>query len=211
MISCKRRTIIEITNESCQDSVLTYLTLGADTNFITNVNGVFGIKDSGLQGSFWMHKDSVYTYEYDSKGISGNITFDTVPLNCPAGTFTTGTNLFELTINNDGTVKDAQESIDISNVSGCNSLGKFSMSGGGSWVSGGNDITSFYNSKLYDNYNKSGVFPFKCTQCTSVSGYQPCLDSLKSPKPQPHHICNVSRDAKLSGGKVRLTFLGFTE
>ena len=199
-----KSTTLQIQNYSEQDSVLAYLTIGADTNFITNVKGVFGIKDSGLQGSFWIKKDSIYSYEYLDKGISGNITFDTVPLNCPTGSFKSGVNLFEFTLNNEGTVSKAQETFDISGVAGTNAIGGFYTSGGGDWIVNGNSIDSVYNDTIYHNTGLKGVFPFKCTDCTSFGMNQNCLGSIKSAEPQSEHICNISRNASESGGTVTI-------
>lgn len=165
------RTTLEIENASIEDSVLTYLTLGADTNFITNVNGIFGISDSGLQGSFWMHKDSVYVYDYSGKGLSGNFSFNTPPLNCPTTAFPTGNNLFEVTLNNAGTVSKAQETVDISCVAGINALGKYELTGGGDWIAGGNSVNSFANAEIYQNVDSVGVFPFGCDDCTKSLTY----------------------------------------
>lgn len=47
------RTVLKIKNSSTEDSVLTYLTLGSDSQFITNVHGIFGITNCGTQGSFY--------------------------------------------------------------------------------------------------------------------------------------------------------------
>ena len=208
----ENRTTLTISNDSSLDSILTYLTIGADTNFVTNVKGVFGITDSGLQGSFWMHKDSIYTYNFESKGLSGNICFDTVPLNCFVGTFAHGTNLFEFTINDKWTiVTKAQETIDISNVDGCNALIEVSMSGGGKWICGGDSITKFNNSSLYSNFGENGVYPFKCTNCTELGAFQPCLDTIAAADLQPRHICNVSRAGNQAGGSINISYLGNTK
>jgi hypothetical protein len=204
------RTTLEITNESSKDSVLTYLTLGADTNFVTDVNGIFGSSGSGLMGYFWMVKDSVYTYDYTDKGISGNISFGTSPLNCLSANFPTGVNLFEFTLNNEGINDKAQETIDISNVAGVNALGKFNVTDT-NWIANGKKVTGFYNDTLYGNLGLVGVYPFKCDTCTGSKKPPTCLNSTKTATPQLYPTCNVSRSAKLSGGIVRITFLGFTK
>lgn len=205
------RTVLTIENTSETDSVLTYLTLGDNEQFITDVNGIFGITDTGLQGSFYLKKDSVYTYEYSGKGLSGNISFGTPPLNCPTKSFPTGNNLYEVTINNFGSVTDAQETIDISNVAGCNALGSFNMTNGGSWIANGDTITSFYNNPIYMNVGLYGVFPFKCDVCVASASPPVCSDTLKSSPPQVSHICNISRDAHKSGGVISLKFKGYTK
>jgi hypothetical protein len=204
----KSSTTLEITNNSTMDSVLTYLTLGADTNYITDVNGIFGITDSGLMGSFWMLKDSIYTYEFDSLGISGNISFNTPPLNCPTNDFANGVNLFEFTLNNVGINPKGQETIDISNVAGANAYGKFSMTDT-NWIAGGKKVLSFHNDSLYGNYSNVGVYPFKCDTCTGSQSPPTCKDTLNGyATPKESHDCNVSRNSKLAGGKVRITFSG---
>lgn len=204
-------TVLIIHNSSSQDSVLTYLTLGADTNFITNVKGIFGIADSGLQGSFYMRKDSTYTYKYDKKGLSGNICFGTTPINCPDSIWKTGVNLFEFTINNEGTITDAQETIDISNVAGENALGKFLMKGGNSWIADGTPVDSFYNNKLYSNLGQIGVYPFKCDACTGSVNPPVCTDTLKAEQPQVKPTCNVSRKAVNPSGNVTINFMGWSK
>ena len=204
-------TTLYMINNSDEDSVLVYLTLGADTNFITDVKGIFGIEDEGLQGSFWLHKDSVYTYTYKGKGLSGNFSFGTPPLNCFTDEWKTGVNLFEVTINNAGTVSKAQETVDISNVAGVNAIVTYKLSGGGDWLANGEKVDSFYNESLYKNYGLKGVFPFKCDDCTKSSAPPKCLDSKKTAKPQKNHTCNVSRNAYYAGGSVTITFKGYTK
>jgi hypothetical protein len=204
------KTTLTISNDSKEDSVLTYLTLGNNSSFVTDVNGIFGITDSGLMGSFWMHKDSVYTYNYTDKGISGNISFGTPPLNCLSNDFPTGVNLFEFTLNNAGVNIKGQETIDISNVAGANSIGKFSVTDK-NWISNGKKVMSFYNDTLYGNLGLVGVYPFKCDTCTGSKNPPACLDATPSATSQKHSTCNVSRSAKLSGGKVHISFLGYTK
>jgi hypothetical protein len=205
------RTTLYIANTSGEDSVLTYLTLGADTSFITDVNGIFGISASGLQGSFYLLKDTVYVYNYQGKGLSGNISFGTPPLNCPDSAWITGNNLFEVTINNAGTVSDAQETIDISNVAGSNAFGSYTLSGGGEWIANSAHINILYfkNDSMYQNVGNIGVFPFKCDDCTLSANPPVCNDILPASKPQTEKICNVSRNAKYSGGSVKIEFLGW--
>lgn len=202
------RTTLEIVNNSDYDSVLVWLTLGADTNYITDVNGIFGINQRGLKGSFWLKKDSVYTYKYSDKPISGNICFDTIPLNCPSGSYTRGTNLFEFTLNNYGIVKDGQETIDISNVAGVNTLGEFKMTGGGKWYAGNDNVDSFSNSYMYRNVGRYGVFPYMCDDCTESSNPPNCNSKYPKSKPQNNSICVVSRSSKQAGGTVLIRYLG---
>ena len=205
-----KSTTLELENTSSLDSVLTYVTLSDEAGFEDNVKGIFGIADSGLQGSFYLHTDSVYSYT-STKPISGNITFNSPPINCPTDDFPTGTNEFEFTLNNYGTVDKAQETIDISNVAGVNALGGYKMTGGGAWIAGGDTILLFEVYPMYQNVGRAGVFPFRCDDCVASVNPPKCTDTLSPSKPQKKHICNVSRDAKQSGGKVHITFTGFTE
>jgi len=204
------RTTLTVLNQY-SDSVLTYLTLGADTNYVTDVNGIFGIKDSGLQGSFYMKKDSMYTYVFNGKGISGNISFGTAPLNCPDGTWKTGVNLYEFTLNVDTLIADNQETFDISNVAGVNAIGNIYTIGGGAWIAGGTTVSVISNSYIYDNSGNYGVFPFGCDVCTASQNPPKCADTLKIATPQTKPICNVSRNAKASGGSVNITFVSWAK
>lgn len=205
-----KHTTLELENTSSLDSVLTYVTLSDDIGFVDNVQGIFGILDSGLQGSFYLHDDSVYSYT-SNKPISGNICFNSPPLNCPTDDFPTGTNLFEFTLNNYGTVYKAQETVDISNVAGANAIGGYKLTGGGYWISGGDSISIFEVYPIYQNVGRAGVYPFGCDDCTASVDPPKCSDTLIKSEAQKEHICNVSRDAKKSGGKVHITFTGFSK
>lgn len=66
-----------------QDSVLVYLTLGGgdDSTFVQNVNGIFGITQSGLVGSFYLQAGDTVFYQSSLK-LSGNIGFGSQGVNC---------------------------------------------------------------------------------------------------------------------------------
>jgi hypothetical protein len=201
---------LKISNQSGKDSVLTYLTLGSDANFITDVHGIFGIKDTGLQGSFYLLKDSVYTYTYAAKGISGNISFGSPPINCKTDQWPNGVNLFEVTLNNAGTVSKAQETFDISNVAGANAIAEISGADGGAWIVNGDTVKTIQNKEIYHNKGNYGVFPVGCDICTASKSPPKCKNPLEKAKPQSEHICNVSRNAKEAGGTVEIIFKGWS-
>jgi len=203
------KTELIMKNVSNKDSVLTYITLGNNEDFVTDVHGIFGIKEHGLQGSFYMHKDTVYKYSYDKKGFSGNISFGTVPLNCPTKDWKTGVSLYEVTINNYGTVSKAQETCDISCVDGVNALGKIIFSDT-TWIAGGKRVDSAYNFSLNHNFGQVGVYPYRCDLCTAIGNPPKCTTLLPPSKPQAEHTCNMSRDAAKSGGTVTVEFEGYT-
>ena len=118
-----KNTEVLVINET-KDTVCAYLTLGSDTNYITDVNGIFGITLSGLQGFFFLAPNDTVSYKSPvGKGFSGNITFGTPPINCPDTLdFPYGINIFECSLNNGfASVPNAQETIDISFFSGVNS------------------------------------------------------------------------------------------
>jgi len=204
------RTELTLKNSSKTDSVLTYLTIGDDNNFITDVYGVFGIKQHGLQGYFYAKKDSLYTYKFDKKGISGNISFGTPPLNCPTEKWKNGVNLYEITLNNFGTVSKAQETSDISCVGGVNALGKIKFSDP-NWIAGGKRVDSASNLAINNNFSRVGVYPYLCSGCISISNPPNCTKKLNPSTPQKNHICNMSRNASKSGGTVSIEFLGYTD
>jgi hypothetical protein len=196
-------TIFKITN-STQDSVLVYLTLGggADTTFLANVNGVFGITQSGLVGSFYLQPNDTLSYTPTLK-LSGNIGFGTQGINCPDSTWKTGVNIFEFNLN------EPQESLDISAMGGVNSIMNVKLIGGPAWATTNYpDVRSIQNDTMYANTNKVGVYPFKCTDCTDTLGSANCTQ--KAEKPSSAAICNPTRALDQVGGVVLLTFKGYT-
>lgn len=212
VIFYENKTSLYLVN-STSDSVLTYITLGSlgDTNYVQNIYGIFGILDSVTQGSFYIAPyDTVYYLSQTSKGLNGNITFGYPPQNCPDTTQTpNGINLFEFNLN-DNFLVNAQETIDISCVSGANTFMKVSMKGGGYWNNGTDTIKSFYNNDLYNNVGLNGVYPFGCDSCVGITSKTPyCAGHKPYSKPQTKNICNIQRNANFSGGKVYVNFVGF--
>jgi len=200
-------TIVKVKNTNANDTVLVYLTIGDGSGYVTDVNGVFGIKSSNkLQGSFYLNPgDSVSYVCPKDKGISGNISFWNPPVNCPYP----GITLYEFTINNKGTVVNAQETVDISCVAGVTSIGIIELSGGGNWTDNhGNDsVTFFQNNTLGGNTNISGVFPYGCTNCVNQGGAPDCTGHPPYSTPCTKNICNVQRNANNSGGTVTISYI----
>jgi len=196
-------TIMRITNSS-QDSVLVYLTLGggSDTTFLQNVNGVFGITQSGLVGSFYLQPNDTLSYTPTLK-LSGNIGFGSQGGNCPDSTWVTGVNIFEFNLN------EPQESLDISAMGGVNSIMSVDLIGGANWgVTGNLDVRHCQNDTMYKNTDHIGVYPFKCTDCTDTLGSANCTQIAE--KPNKTAICNPTRALNQHGGIVLLTFKGYT-
>jgi hypothetical protein len=201
--------IINCTN----DTVLTYITLGSvgDTNYVQNTFGVFGVLDSAVQTSFYLLPyDTINYISPVGKGINGNITFGYAPQNCPDTTQTPdGINLFEFNLN-DNFLVNAQETIDISCVSGVNSFMQVAMIDGGLWNNGIDTVLFFLNGSLYNNLNQSGVYPFGCDSCVGITKKTPyCSGHKPYAKPQSKNICNIQRNASSFGGTVFLKFAGF--
>lgn len=198
-------TTLEIHNESQTDTVLVYLTISPGKGFVSDVNGIFGISSTKkTQGAFYLDPGATVKYEYAGLAISGNISFWQAPVNCPYP----GITLYEFTLNNKGTVKKAQETFDISCVAGVTTLGSITGKGGGAWTNGrGDTVVTVQNGPLYTNTGLSGVFPYGCTGCIDTSGATKCKGSAAFAKPNKHNICNISRDASLSGGSVRITYI----
>jgi hypothetical protein len=196
---------------STDTSVVVYLTLGADTNYVTDVNGIFGITTSGLQGFFTLNAGDTISYTSIGKGFSGNLTFGTPPVNCPDTTlFPNGINIFECSLNNNFVgIPNAQETVDISCVSGVNSKIICNLSDS-TWNAGGTlKVSTFENSYLYDNVFRTGVFPYGCDSCTVIKNPPICAGHKPFSQPQSKSICNVQRDATLKGGVVYVIFGGF--
>lgn len=196
---------------STKDTVIVYLTLGSDTNYVTNVNGVFGITEIGLQGYFILSPNDTISYKSPcNKGFNGNLSFGTAPNNCPDTTlYPNGMNIFEFALNNNfNGIPNAQETIDISCVSGVNcKIGcNFSQN---NWNAGDTvGFTSIENSYLYDNVGRIGVFPFGCDSCTVIKNPPVCPNHKKFSQPQSKNICNVQRNATLKGGKLYVIYGG---
>lgn len=192
-------------------SVVVYLTLGADTNYVTNVNGIYGITSNGLQGSFILGANDTVSYtSICGKGFNGNLSFGGAPNNCPdTVAFPLGMNIFEFALNNNfAGIPNAQETIDISCVSGVNCKITCNLSEN-NWNAGGDTskFTSFGNSYLYDNVGRVGVFPFGCDSCILIKNPPTCLNK-KFSEPQKKSICQVMRDATKKGGDIYVIYGG---
>ncbi len=203
------QTTLKVKNSSTND-VEVWLTLGNVDGFVTDVNGIFGIAESGLQGSFTLKAGEELEYTSD-KGLSGNLSFGTAPINCPTSTYANGVNIFEFCLNNSSQAGTPQETIDISAVAGVHSLLKATLSGGGEWNAGTahTGIASFENAALYSNTGLVGVFPYGCDNCTSSDAPPSCPGHPAYETPQSEPICNIQRDATNSGGTVTVEFIDF--
>lgn len=206
-----KNTKLFVVNQT-NDSVLVYLTLGSDTHYVTDVFGVFGITTNGLQGSFVMYPNDTLSYQSPcGRGFNGNITFGTPPVNCPdTNSFPFGINLFEFALNNNfAGITDAQETVDISCVSGVNSKIICNLSDN-NWNDGDSvGITTFGNSYIYDNVYRIGVFPYGCDSCTVIKNPPDCIGHKPYSQPQKKNICNIQRDSDKNGGDVYVIFAGF--
>jgi hypothetical protein len=204
VITDSLNTTLAVYNAS-QDSVLTYLTLGGgyDSTFVQNVNGIFGITQSGLVGSFYIQPGDTLFYQSSLK-LSGNIGFGSQGVNCFSTQWPTGVNIFEFNLN------ENQESMDISAMGGVNSIMSVQNIGGPSWAAtpAFPDVRLYYNDTMWKNTNKLGVFPYGCTTCTDTIGKQLCQTPNETP--DSTHICNPTRAAGVRGGLVLLTFKGYT-
>jgi len=194
-----------------KDTVNVFLTIGADTNYVTNVNGIFGITQSGLKGYFTLPPNDTVSYKSPcDKGFNGNLAFGDYANNCPDTTkFHLGMNIFEFALNNDFKgVPNAQETIDISCVSGVNCKITCKLSEN-NWNAGGDTskFTSFGNSFIYNNVGRVGVFPFGCDSCILIKNPPTCLNR-KFSQPQKKSICQVMRDATKKGGKIYVIYEG---
>jgi hypothetical protein len=205
-----KSTELLVVNET-NDSVLVFLTIGSDTNYVTNVLGIYGIKTNGLQGSFILAPNDTVSYISGEKGFSGNLSFNTPPLNCPTNEFPLGINIFEFSLNNNFKgILYPQETFDISCVAGVNCRIGCTFDSLAYWTAG-NGIKRFgaiENSFIYDNVGKIGVYPYGCDSCSQI--YQPpiCENYLKPSEPQKQNTCNIQRDANKKGGKVYVIYKG---
>lgn len=188
-----------------KDSVQVYLTLGGgyDSTFVQNVNGIFGITDSGLVGTFYLQAGDTVFYQSSLK-LSGNIGFGSQGVNCFSDAWPTGVNIFEFNLNED------QESMDISAMGGVNCIMVVQNIGGPSWAATPSfpDVRIYFNDTMWKNTNKLGVYPYGCTTCTDTIGKQACQTPNETP--DSTRICNPTRAAGYRGGLVLLTFKGYT-
>jgi hypothetical protein len=203
-------TELVIVNSTGYDSLVVYLTLNGYGNdstlaplYVQDVNGIFGITNSGLKGSFILGAgDSVF---YTStKRLAGNIGFGTEPINCPTDIWKTGANIFEFNLN------VPQESCDIGCVTGVNSIINAKLIGGPNWQASQYypNVREIQNDTMYANTNRVGVMPYGCTNCVNTEGKQPC--QTPSETPDSARVCNPTKTAGARGGQVIVTFKKYT-
>ncbi len=198
-------TTLIVKNSSKTDTITAYLTIGCPdtTKWVSNVHNIFGINTTGAQGSFTLAPNQQVSYQ-SKKAIQGNICFNSPPVNCPEEV-----TVCEFCLNNKGTVKYAQETIDISCVSGISFISKITLQGT-KWTAnykGYDTITVIQNGIKGTNSGRPGVYPFGCDNCTSQSSQAPSCTIGNNEPPQKHNICNVQRNAMLSGGTVMIEYL----
>lgn len=198
-----QKTTLVVKNANPVDTINVYLTLGqpASDAWVKDVKGLFGITTSGGSGIFRLAPNDSLSYVTPTgKGIQGNVCFVNVPVNCP-------TTLCEFCLNN-YSKKDsmAQETVEISCVQGVSYLAKYTLNGGGQWIAttGVEGITTFKNGEDGTNSGLVGVYPVGCDDCTASVSPPACV---KPEKPQTKPICNISRNASLSGGTVTISYL----
>jgi hypothetical protein len=192
--------------------VVVWMTLGGGLDssvWLQNVGGVFGIKDSGLVGSFVLKVGESRRFICD-KAIQGQFCFGGQAYQCLADSEYTGSTLMEFCLNNYGTVDNAQETLDISCVAGVSFIGEMKMCGGGIWTanSAGYDTVSMIRNGVFgENSGRVGVYPVGCDDCTA-SVLPPSCVKGKGEKPQVYAICQVQRGAGSSGGCVEFVYIG---
>lgn len=195
-----------VIKNNTEDTVTVFLTLSgqADKNkYVQTVNGIFGIKDTGLVGAFYLAGGDSVSYQ-SLKYFSGNIAFGAQPVNCPDSLLKTGINIFEFNLN------EPQESIDISTIAGVNCFMAVELIGGPEWAASPSypDVRSFSNDSIYKNTDRVGVYPYGCTTCTDTTGKQACQNPAEKPSSGP--ICNPTRAKDKRGGTVKLIFNGYS-
>jgi hypothetical protein len=206
-------TTLIVKNEDTT-SVIVYLTLGGVPNnekskWVQSVKGIFGINNTGLVGKFVLgaHDSVCYTPAYN-KGIQGNICFNTQSSQCDGDN--PGTTVVEFCLNNYGTIKNAQETVDISCVSGITYIASVDFKGGkGVWTAnepGYDTIIHIQNDTMGMNTNLVGVYPYGCDDCVKVAAPPTCtIDNHETPSAL--NICQVQRNSSLSGGTVKITYI----
>lgn len=210
---CQPITQMLVTNQDTVP-VTAWLTLGAaDTaTWIQNVQGLFGITDSGLVGSFILQPGDTLNYTAPSgKAIQGNFCFITQAYQCAFDSINTGSNIIEFCLNNSGTVNNAQETIEISCVPGVTYIGAVDFYGAGVWTAnytGYDTIIHIENSVFGRNTGLPGVYPVGCDNCTAQTANAPACTIGKGESPQKYAICNVQRNASQSGGQVVFSYMG---
>lgn len=195
------------------DTVLAYLTLGTTPGCLQNVGQIPFITNNlpgqnNLQGTFKLApNDSTIAYAPDSLGYNGVISFLYAPNNCPSLGYPNGINQFEFMLNNAYQGANAQESINISCVHGVNCIIRVNCITLNNFNAGQTVpvIQSFANT-LNKNQLIAGVYPYGCDTCTGSKTPPACI-----PLPQPAHknsVCQVQRNATLSGGLIKIIYMG---
>lgn len=202
-----KNTELKLVNSS-NDTVLVYVTLSGyagkeKKEFVQNVDGIFGMTQTGLVGNFSLAPNDSVSYTSKLR-FSGNLSFGTQGLNCPDSTWSTGVNLFEFNVN------EPQESIDISCIAGVNSIIGVDLIGGPDWVATPSfpNVRHMQNDSMNKNTNLVGVYPYGCTNCTNTQGKQSCQSPSETPDSTA--ICNPTRATNKRGGTVRVNFIGYT-
>lgn len=206
---------LSVSNASL-DTVDVWLTLSVfedsttASKYVQQVDGIFGMTGSEPFGSFKVAPGDTLSYT-PGKAISGNLCFGTQPLNCPNDLWPHATNIFEFALNNN-LAPASQETVEISCVSGVNSLMEGYLVGPGWTVTTGIDtVRRFENGPFGDNRKRYGVFPTGCTDCTDQDGAPSCAFPLPFEKPNTSKICLLQRPATIGGGKVYCTFKNYTK
>lgn len=212
---CKKEvesTTLEVINTT-EDTVSGWLTLGnlGDSNYVNSTQGIFGITADSFKGRFIVLPKETLSYR-SHLAFNGNIAFGAQPQNCPdSNVWPYGINLFEFELNNSFQI-DGDETVDISAVSGVNSILHVNLTTSkyNQWSDGEKNINFFKNDSLYKNTGLSGVYPFGCDSCVGITKKTPYCEGHKSyAVPQSDNICNIQRSSQSKGGKVSVSFMGF--
>lgn len=199
------------------EEVKVYLTLNEGEDYISDITRIPFIKKMThpSQGYFTLGPSKFVSYtSFENKVFSGNISFNSPPINCPTDDFPMGINLAEFTLNAYHSSEENWETVNISNVSGANSYMKFLLTDGEKWNAGPNhpDVIKFKNAALGNNIGNIGVFPYGCDIGTASVAPPYCekkpLGAPFAPIPQTEAICNVQRASSNAGGTVSLFYMG---
>ncbi len=202
-------TVVMVENKDTINCVDVWLTIGApDKTWVNSVHGIFGIKTKGLQGKFTLKPKQTLSY-IPKKGIQGNICFLTTPQQCNGNA--NGSTIIEFCLNNYNVkIPEAQETVEISCVSGITYIASIDMKGGkGIWTAnyaGYDTITHIQNDTFGKNSGNAGVYPYGCDDCDSIASPPVCTIG-KNETPQKYAICNIQRNASLNGGTVKISFI----
>ena len=209
-------TLMKIYNRT-DVPVLVYITLGTTEGCLQNVLDIPFVQDSvagqrGLQGTFILSPgDSTVAYAPDSLGYNGVISFGFAPDNCASPAYINGINQFEFMINNAYQGANAQESINISCVHGVNCIIRTDVVSNNPFNAGPTftNVQGFSNRLDKNAIGIVGIYPYGCDTCTGSKSPPACI-SLPQPA-QKQSICQVQRNASLSGGLIKILYLGRDE